>query len=1163
MPGLSLALLGKPELALGGRPLAFRTRKAQALLIYLAVEGRAHTREELTLLFWPESEGDKGRGMLRTSLAHLRQALGEVWADYLLVEEDSLRFNLQSDYDLDLNTLTLTLKGGTPAEEHARQLLAAVEAYKGEFLAGFNLADAPEFDSWASQQREQWHWRLSQVLEALAPLQMQSGDREAALQTAQRWVHHDPLNETAYQQLMRTQAALGRRTAALQTYEAARTILARELGTEPGPDLTALAKRLQHEAASPTQAASPKPPATEAGGLPLASLPMVGRVNEFAELIAVSYSVRRGATQVVSLEGEAGIGKTRLAAEFINWAVADGLDAWQGRAFETGGQLPYQPLVAALRERLERENAPDDLLGDVWLAELSRLLPELRERYPDLPQTFNSGEAEAQTRLFEAVARLGLAVAQHRPVLLFVDDVQWADSASLNLLNYVVRRWAEAAAPILILLTLRAEAQASMGPWLAALGRTIKLTHLPLGMLTIDHTQQLVQALAQPTASPAAQRFSQWLFAETEGQPFFLIELLKALADQGALVAALARGGGGAALPSSVRDLVSTRLARLSVPAADLLTAGAVLGQTADFETLCQVAGLNENEGLRALDELLAARLLAEQPVQTDDPARYVFAHDKIRDVVYREAGAARQRVFHRRAFTVLEAQAAPAAALAHHARAAGLAERAYTLSIAAGDEALQLFAIGDALPYYQAAEQWLLGAGQALSAESQHHLYRQLGRAHELNTDRASARAVYERMLTAARALGNGAMESTALNRLATLASQEVDYDRAFELLHTAQKVSEASGDRLGLVEAEWALAQLGIYQLDCEAAYQHAVRALALARETGETELIARCLNAVTFAEKGLAKVETLFDHGLEATALYAGLGNRAMQADSLMLVADAHILNGNLAEGVRLTEESLALCRQIGNRWGEGNSLLHLGQGLADLGRYTEAIAAIRQAVEISGDTPYVPLFALGALGAIYRSILNLEQAYATHTDLMAQVVALDYPPGFLAMIASELCADCVALGRWDEALRFAQQASDHRNYTVLPSGHSAWPDTLALAHGGALDRARQDLEWYRQALAPFRRHQVSYLRAKGLLAQAQGQTQAAREHWRAAVNLAEEIGLADDRWQLYVLLGKREQATAVVRPLVEGLEEAALRETFEANLAALYGIALDPA
>src|SRR6185436_6169437 len=135
------------------------------------------------------------------------------------------------------------------------------------------------------------------------------------------------------------------------------------------------------------------------------TFPFVGRTKEYQQLVTAYYAARQGQPQLVILTGEAGIGKTRLAGKFADWAATQGADVLQGRAFESGGRLPYQPIVQALRGRLDQENAPDDLLSDVWLVELSRLLPELRDRYPDLTEPVYE-EAAARARLFEAIARL-------------------------------------------------------------------------------------------------------------------------------------------------------------------------------------------------------------------------------------------------------------------------------------------------------------------------------------------------------------------------------------------------------------------------------------------------------------------------------------------------------------------------------------------------------------------------------------------------------------------------------------------------------------------------------------------------------------------------------------------------------------------------------------
>jgi transcriptional regulator with XRE-family HTH domain len=192
----------------------------------------------------------------------------------------------------------------------------------------------------------------------------------------------------------------------------------------------------------------------------LIELPLVGRTAHFDKLAELHHNARQGRAQMAVIEGESGIGKTRLADEFLRWSEDQGAEILRGRAFETGGRLPYQPVVDALRSCVEREHAPEGLLPDVWLAELTRLLPELRERCANLPVS-TGDEAVARTRLFEAVARLGHALSERAPLVLFVDDVQWADEASFDVIHYLARRWAGRQTRALLLVSIRSEALAA------------------------------------------------------------------------------------------------------------------------------------------------------------------------------------------------------------------------------------------------------------------------------------------------------------------------------------------------------------------------------------------------------------------------------------------------------------------------------------------------------------------------------------------------------------------------------------------------------------------------------------------------------------------------------------------------------------------------------
>jgi DNA-binding SARP family transcriptional activator len=730
MARLSVAVLGAPEIRHGERITGFPTRKTLALLVYLLVEGGTHRRDKLVSLFWPESDEQAGGATLRSTLARLRESLGDdKGAGHLRIERDAVAFDVASAFDLDLDVLQRAYEAARKqdrtslAGEERQALVACLQrgaaAWRGEFLEGFLLRDAPDFDDWVGAQREVWRRRAGEVFDRLSLLQAEAGATADALETAERWLHGDPLHEPAHRRLIHLHLMAGDRGAALGAYERCRSILLDDLGVPPEPETEALGAQARLAASRlpvpPRPVTSPRAPFLDG--------PIVGREQEFSRMIEQYVAATRGHSRAVVLQGEAGIGKTRLAEAFLAWAEAQGGDVLQGQAFESAARLPYQPLIDALRPRLEREPDLRALLSDTWLAELARVLPELRDQLPGLPLP-ESDEAVGRARLFEAFARLLQVFVARAPLVLFVDDVQWGDVASLDVLRYVGRRWSQDGTPALLLLCLRSETLATtpqLVDWLQGLHRDLEVAEIELGPLSFVDTRRLLYGPGAEVHAAVDEAFARWVYQETSGQPFFVVETLRALSERGALtprrgddgawvveVRALPDPGEhGRLLPAGVRRIVQARLGPLPPAARDLLTAAAVLGQKVDFTLLCQVGRLSEDDALPALDAVVQARLLRETSDAYQESApdhgrdRYVFAHDKIRDVVYDEAGEARRSVFHRRAMESLETTGAPAAELARHALAAGLDDLALHYCTAAGDAALSLLAPRDAAAHF------------------------------------------------------------------------------------------------------------------------------------------------------------------------------------------------------------------------------------------------------------------------------------------------------------------------------------------------------------------------------------------------------------------------------------------------------------------------------
>lgn len=702
MASLALTLLGPPSVTVtdGGPLVPQPGAKVLALLTYLVLERGPHSREELAGLLWGESPEAEARASLRQALKHLRDALGEV------VRTDRAVIELIQPIE---------------CEVHAFRQLAPKEPHRAlstdipRFLAGFSIRHAPLFDEWVSATRRELLQQFEQALGTLAREAMGQWRWRETIELAERWLRCDPLSDEAARLAIEARYLSGDRGAAIARFSDYCAVLARETGCEPSRALLSLARRVESDAAPP----SARPVTDEwYARAPSFESSLIARKDEWATLVKCWKAMSGGAGRIVLIQGEAGVGKSRLAEEFLRWVVAQGGSVLRGRGYDVRGGIPYEPVVEVLREAL---GAPG-LSGTApeWLTEVTRLVPELKQRFPALPDLRAPPDSADGWRLFEGVAQLILALAAERPVVISLDDLQWCDSDSCNLLRFLARR--TELAPVFWLGTLNLGELERDAP-AARLCRVLRAkghaTTISLGPLTEEELWRMIREMGHLSSPTGAQRFAHRIFGVTAGNPFYAIELLKTMFAQGLLATDEESGEwtvlsgamtGGQEFPVSqtVHDVIAERVERLPEQLNEVLITVAVAGAGCRTEVLSHVHGISRLHAAGVGDALVDRRLIVEEA------GVYRCAHPVIAHVVRDGLTALRRAEVHRMLALALERLTSPedvtetAREIARHADRGEEPALAYRFALVASEAAVERYAFAEALS-------WLdLGASNA-----------------------------------------------------------------------------------------------------------------------------------------------------------------------------------------------------------------------------------------------------------------------------------------------------------------------------------------------------------------------------------------------------------------------------------------------------------------
>ena len=540
-------------------------------------------------------------------------------------------------------------------------------------------------------------------------------------------------------------------------------------------------------------------------------VPFVGRSEEWNCLMRAWLAAQRGPPRCVLVSGVAGIGKTRLVEEFVRWADHQGGSIATSRCYGTVGRLPYAPLAEWLRSPPLLESLWG--LPEAWRVELASLLPEIGTTVLE-PTRRDVPHAEARRRLFEAMVRAIAEIA--RPVLLLLDDVHWADRDTLEWIAYFLR--IEEPLPVLLLATLRlgeVPLEERLNEVFLDLRREDRVDELSLEPFDATETAALAAAMAGAALDSNA---AQQLHRETEGHPLYIVEILRAKAsglasaDRLSMEVSAARPsthpGVRRSLPQRVLATIEARLAQLSSSARKVVGIAAVIGREFRIDTLVEHSEMSENETASALDELLERRLVREQI-----GGSYDFSHDNIRQVAYNGLGSARRRMLHQR---IARAQIAAApgatpapAAIAKHLELGGLIEDAIRYYRVAAEQALDLYAGGEAILHLETAMGLLkqLPASAASPAE-EIELRTALCVALVTLDTYLSPRIVEECASISSLCERAGLTPSPAVLRtLALIATQRGEIARAAEIGRQLLAAATTAGDSLVLVEAHYVL--------------------------------------------------------------------------------------------------------------------------------------------------------------------------------------------------------------------------------------------------------------------------------------------------------------------------------------------------------------------
>ncbi len=899
------------------------------------------------------------------------------------------------------------------------------------------------------------------------------------------------------------------------------------------------------------------------GIAPAERTPFVGREAERAELRRLLEAAMGGAGALVMVGGEPGVGKTRLAEEVMADAAQRELDVFAGHCYEMEGAAPYVAVVEIMEAALSRAPSPEAwrrFLGDE-AADIAKLVPKLRQACPDIPPPIEAPPEQERRLLFNSIRDIVERSARNRPLILLFDDLQWADDPTLLCIEHLAERVGEM--PVLMVATYR-DTDVDMGRPLAKtfadlrrrrLARWITLPRLPAG--EVAHMLRLLSGQDAPAEIVDA------VYSETEGNPFFVEEVYRYLAEGDRLFDADGRfrrdlAIGELDVSAGVRLVIGHRLERLDAGTPAVLTAAAVVGRVFSVELLETMGDVHPDALLDAVEDAQRARLIAPAPDASGED-RFIFAHELIRQTLLAETSLTRRRRLHARVADALERHYAAsadqqAATIAHHlleAGSSGDTGRAFHHLIAAGRFAMGSAAFEEAVRHYGRAAA-IENVGEPTERAA---LLFELGMAHRSAGRWGTAIDAWRQSVEAYEALG----DAVGVGRVCAAASYNLAWVARFEEgVEMSRRGLAALGDRVNadrvglLGMAAYPLAYTG----DHQAAHAMADEALALAKQLGDGTLLGHALFAKAMVCHAFMEQHQVIDSGRQAIELFRAAGDLWSLASVSGFVVQATRPVGRFDDVRALNEEFGQLAERSGNYGAMGQH--RRARGLVDFfsSGDLQVLQALARSDLESFESTGMPWIAgsWSWLGLVEFLRGNWDEAL----PLFEKAVKLE-PPGSLCGWNAAMLFEALAY-RGEKSAALALLESRSLPGCGEPKQWGAASLLMAVVEGLTVlgERARA-AQLYPSVVDVFERSGVIcpsyddsrlYERAAGIAALAGGNWDASEKHFQTALRQAAELPHRLEqahtrRWYGQMLLeraapGDRDQAENFLQAAIDDYE-----------------------